>query len=256
MPAEWLSLPVTDGEFRVLAAVCQYARLGSDDGCLRSYEKLAARVGMHRDSAKRAVRKLVALGVVEVENRGGPGTGLRSTTNAIRPVWELDLDAVEAAAERLTSESTRGDRTAPPAKGDSPAPLGGDRTAPPSTLKHPVLKPVGICMAADRLAVAMGSHATAWHTLALAYPAPASREGLAQSLLMALEGGGTVSQPITPADLASGILTALTQADRPSDRLILGCAVNASRRPAVGTGPERRDAERRATEAAPLPSLV
>lgn len=88
MPAAWLGLPITDGEFRVLAAICQFAHLGSEEGCLRSHEAIGEAVGMHRDTVKKAVRKLRGLSILRIEHRGG-GPGERSSTNRLIPNWQV-----------------------------------------------------------------------------------------------------------------------------------------------------------------------
>jgi hypothetical protein len=95
MPAAWLSLPISEVEFKVLAAICQYATLDSDNGCLRSYSALGELVGMHRDTVKRAVARLRDLQVVSVERRWVNGA---PSTNLIVPNWWIESGGVGADA--------------------------------------------------------------------------------------------------------------------------------------------------------------
>lgn len=259
LPARLVKDPALKAAAKAVAAVLGcYA---DEDGfCWPARQTIADHLGISIDTVDRALASLCAGGYLEKAARH-TREGDRDSNGYL---FRYDLPT-EAAIRRMR-ERKGGSRTgaATPDEGGSrtDAATGsrtdaatGSRTG--AALTNPSLtNSSSNNLASEKLAAVMGEHVGAWETLSLAFRQPASREGMAQALLLALQGGGTTSRPITPADLAAGILTALSQADRPSDRLVLGCAVNAANRPAVGSS-DRPDVKRRGTsEAASLPSLV
>lgn len=261
LPARLVKDPALKAASKAVAAVLGcYA---DEDGyCWPARATIATHLGVSIDTVDRALAQLVDAGYLEKLARS-TREGDRDSNGYL---FRYDLPTEEAIRRLRARGGSRTDAATPEGEGVAAPVRRGSRTdaATGSRTGAALTIPVGTNSSSSRKATALrerlGEHASAWDALELALRTPASREAMASSLLLALDGGGTVSRPITPADLAAGILTALSQSDRPSDRFVLGCAVNAATRPAVGvegtTGRRGGTARAASPEIAPLPRLA